>query len=173
MDNGVIVLALGLLSVAFLAVTSFLRSDTSLSSVPGPFLNRYSRLPLKFAVCTGERANYIDRLHQNYGHFVRIAPNEVAVSELQAFKTIHRSGTGYQKADWYAETNPTESTNLEKLGVFQIQDHAEASRRRKLYHRAARRQELQVWVPAIAQGAEAAATKIRREVWCLVLEGSC
>jgi hypothetical protein len=141
----------------------YLKTDP-LTSVPGPVLNRYTRLPLKLAICMGERANYIDRLHQQYGHFVRIAPNEVAVSELQAYKRIHRSGTGFMKADWYPETNLVYTDDNEKLGVFQIQDAVEASRRRKLYHRAARRQELLVWESAVAQGAEAAATKIREEV---------
>jgi hypothetical protein len=156
-------LSLGFLLIALLFFTRLFQPDP-LSSIPGPFLNRHSRLPLKLAIITGERARYIDKLHQRYGHFVRIAPNEIAVSEIQAFKTIHRSGTGYQKANWYSEINLIETDNTEKLGLFQIQDVAEAARRRKLYHRAARRQDLKVWVPAIAQGAEAGAVKVRQEV---------
>jgi hypothetical protein len=108
------------------SASSWYLTNDPLKSIPGPVLNRYTRLPLKLAICMGERANYIDRLHQQYGHFVRIAPNEVAVSELQAYKRIHRSGTGFMKADWYPETNLVYTDDNEKLGVFQIQDFAEA-----------------------------------------------
>jgi hypothetical protein len=156
-------LSLGFGLVALLLLTRLVQPDP-LSSIPGPFLNRYSRLPLKLAICTGERANYIDTLHQRYGRFVRIAPNEIAVSELQAFKIIHRSGNGYQKADWYRKINLIETDNPERLGLFQVTAVAEAARRRKLYHLAARRKDLRLWEPAIAQGAEAAAVKIQQEV---------
>lgn len=46
---------------------------------------------------SGRRMHYIHHLHQRYGSVVRIAPNEVAVADLEAFSQIHRIGSGFQE----------------------------------------------------------------------------
>jgi len=41
------------------------------------------------------------------GPFVRISPTEIAISDLDAFKRIHRIGDGFPKPDWYMKlVNP-------------------------------------------------------------------
>ena len=42
------------------------------------------------------------RLHQEYGPVVRLAPNEISFSGLEAVKEIYASGgSGYDKTEFY------------------------------------------------------------------------
>lgn len=72
-----------------------------LKDAPGPWYSRFTRLPLSIAIVTGRRPEYVDSLHKKYGPHVRIAPNELAVSDIESFHHIHRIGTDYMKSDWY------------------------------------------------------------------------
>ena len=94
---------------------------------------------------------------------MRVGPDEVAVSDIQAVKTIHRSGTGFLKSDWYPNTNPRAKSD-EDLGLFSVQTKDEAAKRRKLYHRSSTPQAVKAWEPQIAQFSDVTATKIRRDV---------
>jgi cytochrome P450 len=72
-----------------------------LKAAPGPWHSHFTRLPLSIAIVTGRRPEYVDSLHKKYGRFVRIAPNELAVSDINSFHHIHRIGTDFMKSDWY------------------------------------------------------------------------
>ncbi|PFH57844.1 hypothetical protein XA68_14482 [Ophiocordyceps unilateralis] len=86
-----------------------LRSSTS--RVPGPWYTKYTSLVLDFHWITATRTGYVHRLHQLYGPVVRIAPNEVAVSDMEAVKTIYSTKETFRKSDFYQRlvTNGTES----------------------------------------------------------------
>ena len=72
-----------------------------LYQIPGPLLSRYTNLPLKWHVIQGKRTQYIHRLHQSYGPVVRIAPYEVAFSDLETHHQIHKIGSQFTKSKWY------------------------------------------------------------------------
>lgn len=72
-----------------------------LKNIPGPWWSRFTRLPLRLQIIQGRRIYYIDELHAKYGPYVRIAPNEIAVSDVEAISHIHRIGFDYMKTDWY------------------------------------------------------------------------
>ncbi|CAK7239650.1 MAG: hypothetical protein STHCBS139747_001084 [Sporothrix thermara] len=72
------------------------------AAVPGPVLNLFSSLPLKYHEFRGQRTQYIHSLHQRYGSAVRLAPGEVAFASLPALKEIYLSqGSGYDKTAFY------------------------------------------------------------------------
>lgn len=91
-----------LTAVLIILILIILRPNTPLSHLPGPFLSRYTTLPLKLAILSGNRTLYIHALHKTYGPTIRIAPSEAAIASLPSFKLIHRVGaSGFRKSDWY------------------------------------------------------------------------
>lgn len=63
---------------------------------PGPFWARVTRLWYVVESCRGTIPFTILKLHQKYGRIVRIAPDELSISEPAAWKQIygHRAGKG-------------------------------------------------------------------------------
>lgn len=51
---------------------------------------------------TAQRRVYIHELHKHYGAVVRLGPNEVSFTSLEALKEIYQSGgSGYDKTEFY------------------------------------------------------------------------
>ena len=51
---------------------------------------------------TSNRRGYIHELHRQYGPVVRLGPNEVSFTSLEALKEIYSSGGGgYDKTEFY------------------------------------------------------------------------
>jgi hypothetical protein len=65
-----------------------------LRKFPGPLLWRASIIPSMNALARGKLAHAVAGLHEQYGHVVRIAPNEISFTEPHAWKDIcgHRIG---------------------------------------------------------------------------------
>ncbi|KAL6416028.1 benzoate 4-monooxygenase cytochrome P450 [Ilyonectria robusta] len=98
------VLAIPLLAAATLLVCIIVirRLRSPLASLPGPRLGLLTSWPLKYHELRGKRTQYVHELHQKYGNAVRIAPNEVVFSSLEAMKEIYLSkGSGYDKSYFY------------------------------------------------------------------------
>lgn len=102
-----------------------------LSGVPGPFLNRFTYWPIRFASLGGRRLYYVHALHQHYGACVRVSPTEVAINEIASAKEIHRVGSGFTKAPWYTTFN-RESRHDHERGIFAILSPKLHAERRKL-----------------------------------------
>lgn len=68
----------------------------SLSSYPGPFLARATRLWYINFLLRGELPFAVHAMHLKYGPVVRISPNELAYIDSEAWKDIygHRAGKG-------------------------------------------------------------------------------
>jgi hypothetical protein len=62
-----------------------------LASIPGPLLARFSPLWLVYHSRKGDMHRVMIELHRRYGKLVRIGPNEVSVSDLEAVKKIYGS----------------------------------------------------------------------------------
>lgn len=74
-----------------------------LSKLPGPWYTRFTSLWLKYQEFTANRRESIHRLHQAYGPVVRLAPDEVSFTSLDAIKEIYASGgSGYDKTELYS-----------------------------------------------------------------------
>ncbi|KAJ5717382.1 hypothetical protein N7488_003028 [Penicillium malachiteum] len=130
-----------------------------LGHIPGPFLSRFTRLPLQLATSRGAQLYYIHRLHREYGPIVRISPNEVSVSSMADVKVIHRVGSGFLKTEWY------EAFTRGVIGVFNMRDPKEHAQRRKLFARPFSKSALRSsWEPVVKEKARLAISQIRNEL---------
>src|SRR5262245_20377429 len=88
-------LAAVLLLLIFLVGTIKKAYFSPLRNIPGPWHAHLTNLRLKIAVITGKRLHYVHDLHARYGPLVRISPKEIAVNDAEAFRQIHRIGSGF------------------------------------------------------------------------------
>ncbi len=73
-----------------------------LARIPGPFYSIFTDLWLMRQEFTSSRRLYIHQLHKEYGSVVRLGPNEVSFTSLEASKEIYASGgSGYDKTEFY------------------------------------------------------------------------
>ncbi|GLI78457.1 hypothetical protein PoHVEF18_006772 [Penicillium ochrochloron] len=73
------------------------------SKVPGPWYTRFTSLWIKYQEFTANRRESVHRLHQVYGPVVRLGPNEVSFTSLDAIREIYASGgSGYDKTEFYS-----------------------------------------------------------------------
>jgi cytochrome P450 len=93
------------------------------SSVPGPFIARLTSKWFLMADLAGNKASTVDALHKKYGPVVRVAPNELVFSSVEAIKPIYGTGTTVVKSAAYE--------NFGRLGMFQMQDPAMHRERQK------------------------------------------
>ena len=49
---------------------------------------------------------HLDRLHAQYGDYVRVAPNCLSVADPDWVEPIHNSHSQWSKSDWYSEFSP-------------------------------------------------------------------
>jgi cytochrome P450 len=73
-----------------------------LSHIDGPLLPKVTSLWLHYHAYVGDEASTIHGLHQRYGHYVRVSPNEVDISDADAIPAIYVSKGGFPKAACYA-----------------------------------------------------------------------
>ncbi|KAF5632956.1 benzoate 4-monooxygenase cytochrome P450 [Fusarium sp. NRRL 52700] len=90
-------------AAALLVVTHLIiRLTSATAKVPGPLISNFTSLVLKWHELNASRTVYIHELHKNYGPVVRIAPNEVSFTSIDAIKEIYGSGgSGYDKTEFY------------------------------------------------------------------------
>ncbi|KAM3425241.1 hypothetical protein BST61_g7193 [Cercospora zeina] len=106
-----------------------------LRKIPGPWYASITGIPTTIASTAQKRqAHYCHELHRRYGPYVRIAPNEVIISDPVAFREIHKIGTHFYKTDFYKFLNPTKPGEG-PYGIFQTTNPAEHSLHRKLLGR--------------------------------------
>lgn len=130
-----------------------------LSKIPGPLIARWTNLRLKLAVLSGKRIYYIDSLHQKYDRIVRIAPLEVSISDITAFKEIYKTQSGCRKSDWYAKL-----TGESEPGMFSVSDPKVHSERRRLFANTFTSGFLKKVEPSIRSKVELAVARIKEEV---------
>ncbi|KAF3910503.1 hypothetical protein AA313_de0207826 [Arthrobotrys entomopaga] len=96
-----------------------------LAKVPGPW---YAALSKGWFLTMSMRGNVsfvVHKLHQKYGPYVRIAPNEISVADLESVKKIHSIHDIYPKSKFYEAL----SGGLDHINV--VTDHEEYKRRRR------------------------------------------
>lgn len=89
----------GSLLLAVLSILFWRRYLSPLRDIPGPSAASLTRLWHMKRILKGDQNLELIRLHEEHGHFVRIAPNEVSVSHPDALKKILL--TPLRKGDWY------------------------------------------------------------------------
>ncbi|KAL6408616.1 Pisatin demethylase [Ilyonectria robusta] len=74
---------------------------TRLRHVPGPFIAGCTRLWKLYHVSGGQFARVQIQLHSRYGPIVRVAPNEVLISDPSAVKIIYGHTSNFGKTKFY------------------------------------------------------------------------
>jgi cytochrome P450 len=92
---------LGTFVVAILSIAIYRVYFHPLSHIPGPLKAKLSPLWLYLVSYHGVEASSIDELHKEYGPVVRIAPNEVDISDGAAINTIYVKNGGFMKNKCY------------------------------------------------------------------------
>jgi hypothetical protein len=89
------------ISLAFISLI-YRAIFSPLSKLPGPKYTLFSEFYLMIQEFTGKRREYIHELHKRCGAVVRLGPNEVSFTSLEAMKEIYSSGgSGYDKTEFY------------------------------------------------------------------------
>jgi cytochrome P450 len=128
--------------------------------VPGPWYARYTNLPLKLAVISGRRIHFVHALHQKYGPYVRISPNEIAVNDLAGCKQLHGIGSGFVKNQWYMDV-----TLDRKPGLFTLRDVRAHAAQRRLFARPFSKTFLREhWEEAVREKISYAVTRMEDEL---------
>ncbi|ROT37832.1 cytochrome P450 [Sodiomyces alkalinus F11] len=92
----------GILLVITLCLESIvhvLRKSTS--RIPGPWYTMWTDVVLRYNMFYGRRGQYVHKLHAKYGPVVRIGPNQVDMTDMQAYKTIYSTREVFLKSPWY------------------------------------------------------------------------
>lgn len=113
----------GLLSPIYL----YFRDEKQLRRYPGPFLAAVTNLWMMFKHYSGARTDTITALHQKYGKIVRIGPDSLSFSSLQAAKDIYGHGTASFKDKFY------DSLAGVHRQLFDSIDKDEHAKKRKLF----------------------------------------
>jgi len=99
-----------ILPVVFLIYFAFgilyARTLHPLAKVPGPFWPAVSRTWLVYRMYVGDLEHHQRALHDEYGPIVRIAPDEVVVSDPEAIPLIYPIQKALEKTDWYHAWRP-------------------------------------------------------------------
>ena len=82
-----------------LVISPLFRSD--LRKIPGPFLAKLTDLYRLRLVRTGAAHEHQIALHDQYGPFVRLGPNNVSIGDPAAVPALYNIRTRYPKSDFY------------------------------------------------------------------------
>lgn len=99
----------------------------NLSHVPGPWLNKVTRLHLAFYDFTYRRNEKIHEWHTRYGAVICIAPGMVSVASLEGTKQIYKATQGWAKSDHF-----NHFTEYNERPIFATLPHLEHRNKRKL-----------------------------------------
>ena len=76
---------------------------TPLAKIPGPWYTQFTSLWIKYQEFTANRRVSVNLLHRRYGPVVRLGPNEISFTSLDAIKEIYASGgSGHDKTEFYS-----------------------------------------------------------------------
>ncbi|CAJ2507920.1 Uu.00g091060.m01.CDS01 [Anthostomella pinea] len=78
----------------------------TVAGFPGPFGARVSKLWHVWACRYSKNHELLDRLHQEYGDFVRTGPSEITVYRPEVFMAIDGPHTECTKSEWYDVLHP-------------------------------------------------------------------
>ena len=93
--------ALGAILAALASIAVYRVYFHPLAHIPGPLQAKLSSIWLYRLSYRGTEATVIDELHRRHGPVVRIAPNEVDISDGAAINTIYVKSGGFMKNNCY------------------------------------------------------------------------
>ncbi|KAF2661813.1 cytochrome P450 monooxygenase-like protein [Lophiostoma macrostomum CBS 122681] len=107
---GILASILVLTAIAVLYTAVYNAYFHPLSHIPGPFLARASPIPYALRIRSGNILPWVQKLHEQYGEVVRVAPTELSfISGETAWQDIygfrigkHKTGAYLKDRSWYS-----------------------------------------------------------------------
>jgi len=130
--QGYLISSLVLTSAIFGSIVAYhllywLIDPFGLRKYPGPFWAALSDTWLGYQARKGNKYETIHKLHQKYGTYVRIAPNNLSIADPDAVNTVYGHGNGTAKSPFYDAFVATIHR-----GLFNTRDRAQHTRKRKI-----------------------------------------
>ncbi|KAH8927392.1 cytochrome P450 [Atractiella rhizophila] len=138
-----------LLTLGTSIITYRLAPFHPLASFPGPLKDRISKIFGATTTARGQWPYYVHQLHQRYGDFVRVGPNELSVNNVDAITAIYGPG-GLVKGPFYDAFMRPEGAQP----MFTIRGHAAHHARRQVYNRAFQNEAMNGYKSALVTDAE-------------------
>ncbi|KAL6228798.1 cytochrome P450 [Aspergillus navahoensis] len=124
---------IGTLTISLiLGWTLYTRFAHHLHDIPGPFWASFSRYWLGYQVSTGKIDQIQRHLHKKYGSFVRIAPDEVSISDPSTIREIYGIKSAFTKVEFYTPFAPSITPQVDHF--TQLDNTKHAARRRTVNH---------------------------------------
>jgi tryprostatin B 6-hydroxylase len=84
-----------------------------LNKFPGPYIARLTKLYFVYINAqSGLRGHHVlDKLHKQYGPYVRIGPNDMSIVDPEAMPAALGTNSKCRKSEWYGQDMPYISTN--------------------------------------------------------------
>ena len=115
-----------------------------LNSFPGPFVARLTNFyPTYLSAKKLHLYEETERLHRQYGDFVRLGPSELSITDPRAAQIVHAPSSPCSKGPWYLGTLPL-------VSLHGCRDKPEHSRRRKVWDRGFTAKALKDYEPRVA-----------------------
>ncbi|PSN62351.1 cytochrome P450 [Corynespora cassiicola Philippines] len=92
---------LGTVSVYWVGWIFYATNFHPLAKFPGPFLAKISRLWMVLQIVGTKMEKRQRKLHEQLGPIVRVAPNELSISDPEAMKIIYNVDGSFTKTDFY------------------------------------------------------------------------
>ncbi|KAK6500454.1 hypothetical protein TWF481_010797 [Arthrobotrys musiformis] len=96
-----------------------------LANIPGPWYAAISGIWYISKLLRGQSMFAIHDLHERYGPYVRVSPNDIMISDAEAVKKIHSTFDVFPKSDVYKKAG------LIQKSIAIMVDHDEVKKRRK------------------------------------------
>lgn len=99
---------------------------------PGPFLARISRAWLVYHAYRGDSEKAELALHRRHGDIVRVAPDEISISDPEAIKIIYGIKGDFVKTDFYPPFGESNKGIAKHTDYFTMLDEKEHAQRRRI-----------------------------------------
>ncbi|KAH8690164.1 putative cytochrome P450 oxidoreductase [Talaromyces proteolyticus] len=116
-----------------------------LARYPGPFFAKLSNFYVTLLSAKGLHLyEEVEKLHKQYGDYVRLGPSELSINDPEAVRHIYSSQAKVGKGVWYTVLEPRVSVHMER----NKQEHA---RRRKVWDQAFSSKALRDYEPRVSR----------------------
>ncbi|KAH9477825.1 Cytochrome P450 monooxygenase orf5 [Psilocybe cubensis] len=103
----------------------------TLASYPGPLLCKITQFYGAFRSLGGKQHLYYQQLHDKYGDFVRVGPNELSISDANAIEPLYGSNGAAKGQFWDGRFPPKDPVKP----LIALRDKTEHTRRRRPWTR--------------------------------------
>ncbi|KAH6603938.1 Cytochrome P450 [Trichoderma cornu-damae] len=130
-----------------------------MARVPGPWYSQWTSAVLDYKWLTGQRPIYVHYLHEKYGPVVRIAPNEVDVTDMESVKAIYNVKETFKKSSFYRKL-----TSVRTPVLFALTDVEERQRLRRLLGSSISASALKPLIPLVVSRIDLYIQRIKEEM---------